>query len=387
MPDPGRYEPYRVYLMDVSYFSGKLEAYLRYKEIPFQRVEAGTSELLDPIYTHTGLMKVPVVECANGQWLKDTTPMLYWFDRHYPRQPIIPSDPYVHFLSKLVEDYADEWLWRPALYYRWMFPQDFRLMGDRIAREVMSNWPIPRLVGWYFGKRQQAIQVRGEGVRPHNEEYVKNTYLNNIKHLQSILDETPYLLGEHPTLVDFGYFASMFRHFGLDPTPARIMRERAPAVYEWLARLWNAKASRHPGEQKIGDFSHPGWDWIFKDIGEVYLPYLAANALAWREQRKHFDYKVPAVAFPKLPVSQYRVWCRGELQRAYAALPEAVRERVRARLQPADLDGALKQYGLIESGLENEFHLPLQRTPKPARGLRRLKLSITGTPQDMPASD
>lgn len=359
---------------------------MRYKEIPWQRVDVGTKELLDTVYTHTGLMKVPVVECANGQWLKDTTPMLYWFEQQYPQQPIIPTDPYTHFLTKLVEDYADEWLWRPALYYRWMFPQDFNLLGNRIAREVLSNWPLPRLTGWYFGKRQQALQVRGDGVRPHNEEYVKNTYLYNIKYLQSILESSPYLLGAHPTLVDFGYFASMFRHFGLDPTPARIMREQAPAVYEWLARMWNAKASNHPAQQAISDFSHAGWDWILKDIGEVYLPYLAENALAFREQRKRFDFQVPTVAFPKLPVSQYRVWCRGELQRAYAALSEDVRERVQARLQPADLDGAMKQYGLIESGLENEFHLPLHRTPRPARGLQRLKLSITGTPQDMPDS-
>ncbi len=378
------YEPYRVYLMDVSYFSGKLEAYLRYKEIPWQRVDTGVPELLDPVYTHTGLMKVPVVECANGQWLKDTTPMLYWFEQRYTQQPIIPTDPYTHFLSKLVEDYADEWLWRPALYYRWMFAQDRRLLGDRIAREVMHNFPNSRLTGWYFGKRQQAIQVRGDGVRPYNEEYVKNTYLNNIKYLQSILQSSPYLLGAHPSLVDFGYFASMFRHFGLDPTPARIMREQAPAVYEWLARMWNSRASLLPAEQAMSDFSHLGWDGVFKDIAEVYLPYLADNALAYREGRKHFDFSVPTVSFPKLKVSQYRVWCRGELQRAYAALSDDVRARVNERLKPSDLDAQMRQYGLIESGLENEFNLPLMRTPKPAHGLRKLRLMLEGTPQDMP---
>ena len=383
MSDPSRYEPYRAYVMDVSYFSGKLEAYLRYKEIPFERVETGTPELLDPIYTHTGLMKVPVVECANGQWLKDTTPMLYWFEQQYPSVSIIPADPYSHFLSRLVEDYADEWLWRPALYYRWVYPQDFRLLGDRIAREVMTNWPVPRLVGWYFGKRQQAVQVRGDGVRAHNEDYVKETYLNNINSLQSILESSSYLLGSHPSLVDFGYFASMFRHFGLDPTPAKIMRQQAPAVYEWLARLWNAKASHLPATQIFSDFSHAGWDWIFKDIGEAYLPYLADNAQAFAEGRKRFDFSSSTVSFPNLKVSQYRSWCRGELQRAYADLPEEVKARLAERL-PFDLDALMQQHGIIESGLESEFDLPLQRSPRPARGLQRIKLMLEGTPQDMP---
>jgi hypothetical protein len=29
----------------------------------------------------------------------------------------------------------------------------------------------------------------------------------------------------------------MLRHFGQDPTPADIMRNRAPGVYEWVARM------------------------------------------------------------------------------------------------------------------------------------------------------
>ena len=35
----------------------------------------------------------------------------------------------------------------------------------------------------------------------------------------------------------------MLRHFGQDPTPAEIMRSRAPGVYEWVARMWNLRAS------------------------------------------------------------------------------------------------------------------------------------------------
>ena len=31
------WEPITAYVVDMSYFSGKMEAYLRYKEIPFER--------------------------------------------------------------------------------------------------------------------------------------------------------------------------------------------------------------------------------------------------------------------------------------------------------------------------------------------------------------
>lgn len=52
---------YRAYVMDVSYFSGKLEAYLRYKQMPYERVEVGWRQLEEQVAPLTGLMKVPVL--------------------------------------------------------------------------------------------------------------------------------------------------------------------------------------------------------------------------------------------------------------------------------------------------------------------------------------
>ena len=112
------WEPITAYVADVSYFSGKMEAYLRYKEIPFERRVADMKMMRDEILPATGLMKVPVLRLANGQWLKDTTPMIDWLEAQYPDSPVIPKDPVLRFMSKLVEDYADEWCWRAALYWR-----------------------------------------------------------------------------------------------------------------------------------------------------------------------------------------------------------------------------------------------------------------------------
>ena len=118
-----------VYLADMSYFSGKMEAYLRYKEIPYERRLATSKTMRDEVLSATGLMKVPVIRLPDGRWLKDTTPMIDWFESQYPVPPVIPRDPVLRFVSKLVEDYADEWCWRAALYWRWCFPE-----GKQIGR-------------------------------------------------------------------------------------------------------------------------------------------------------------------------------------------------------------------------------------------------------------
>ena len=76
--------PMTVYLADMSYFSGKMEAYLRYKEIPYERRLATSKTMRGEVLRATGLMKVPVIRLPDGQWLKDTTPMIDWFEGALP---------------------------------------------------------------------------------------------------------------------------------------------------------------------------------------------------------------------------------------------------------------------------------------------------------------
>jgi glutathione S-transferase len=359
MPVDGRY---RVYVMDVSYFSGKLEAYLRYKEIPYERVEVRWSQVGSEILRATGVMKVPVVRTPAGDWLQDTTPIIDWMEARHPEGAIIPSDPFEAFFSRLLEDYADEWLWRPALHYRWSYALDARLLSQRIAAEVMGDWPLPtRLVAMQVRRRQRRIYVSGDGVTAHTRPHVEGIYLDTLDRLQRLLAEQPYLLGGRPSLADFGFFASMFRHFSLDPTPARIMRERAPAVYEWVARLWNARHSRTHGDWLPAGTIPDIWHEILADAGSGYLEYLHANAVAWRSGSTRLDVTLQGVPYRQLPVVQYRVWCRERLQEHFEALPEGMRSAVRAVLERAGAWEPLWRDGRIASHLHDDTTPPVCR--------------------------
>lgn len=134
--------PMRVYGLDLSYFTGKFEAYLRYKEILHERIEL-SSGLLRMVARRTGVAQMPAVELPDGRWMTDTTPMIEWLETRFESPPVLPADPVLAFLSYLLEDYADEWLWRPALHYRWSFQPDARLLSDRIAREMLHDIKAP----------------------------------------------------------------------------------------------------------------------------------------------------------------------------------------------------------------------------------------------------
>ncbi|MDB5977649.1 MAG: glutathione S-transferase family protein [Nevskia sp.] len=380
-------EPYTLYLYWISYFSGKMQAYLRYKEIPHRTVEPKwRGELLHEIYTNTGLMKVPVVRTPQGEWLADSTPMIDWFEARHPQGGVIPEDPLQAFFCRLVEDYADEWLWRPALHYRWSYRTDAHALSRRFAETFLSDQPMPRaMIAAMARNRQHRIYVAGDGITPATRPHVESIYLDTLDRLQAIFERRPFLLGARPCLADFGFFASMFRHFSLDPTPSLIMQQRAPAVLEWVARLWNARHSATQGEwYGAGTLPH---DWLplLRDIGSAYLPYLHANAVAWREGRSRFDIEVQGTRYRSLPVVQYRVWCRERLQQHFAALPEEARAPVEELLAATGALQPLLADGSIASGLYTDTVPPLCR-PRAVGAMERLRLFVTGTHWQIPGA-
>jgi len=328
----GNAAPLRVYGSDISYFTGKLEGYLRYKEIPYERIAITRRYWERVIPRETGVAQMPAVELPDGRWMTDTTPMIDWLETQWPEPAVVPTDPLQSFVSRLLEDYADEWLWRPALHYRWSYRGDALLLSRRIVDEVLPDLPLPgAMKRWFIRLRQQRRYVRGDGVTDRTRSHVESIYLKTLAHLEAILATRPFVLGEVPTLADFGFFASMFRHFGLDPTPSAIMRTRASAVWEWVARVWNARASRTGGALSAGIPTE--WGPVLDEIGEAYLPYLCANAEARKAKRRRFDVTIQGVVYEHLPTSRYRVWCLERLRSHFDALADTPRREVRALLE------------------------------------------------------
>lgn len=321
----------RVHGSSISYFTGKLEAYLRYKEIAYELVPM-TPLVRARVGRRTGTTQMPAVELPDGRWMTDTTPMIAWLESQHPDPAVIPDDPLQGFASRLVEDYADEWLWRPALHYRWSHRGDALLLSRRIVDEMMPRVPLPGALK-RFGIRQRQLRryVRGDGVDAATRAHVEGVYLRSLDQLEAIVAARPFLLGDRPTLADFGFFASMFRHFGLDPTPAAIMLVRAPGVFAWLGRVWNARGTRTVGA--LADGMPADWSPILREIGDAYLPYLCANAVAWKARERRFDVEIQGTRYRALPVSRYRVWCLERLRAHFETLTGDPREEAQRLLE------------------------------------------------------
>lgn len=319
-----------LYGSKISYYTGKMEAYLRYREIPFTFISL-TPKLLRMLRAETGTSQMPAIRLPDGRLMTDTTPMIDFLEQAFDAHQVIPSSPLQRFVSKLLEDYAEEWLWRPAMHYRWSYAEGRELLGRSIVDELMGEVKIPAPVKRTMIRyRQHTFYVKRDGVTRDTWNHVESIYLGALDRLEAVLGDRPFLMGSRPTLADFGFFASMFRHFSQDPTPSRIMRDRAPAVHEWQARLWNARGSdggdivpRVPADLEP----------FLTDAGRTYLPYLNANARAWQQRAERLDFEIEGVRYRNVPVSQYRVWCLQALRDHFADLPAAQKTEVQQLLE------------------------------------------------------
>ena len=310
-------QPLVVYGSSASYYTGKLEAYLRAKGIPY-RLEPFSESNMRRCARHTGVVQIPQVECADGSWLVDTTLIIEYFERVRPEPAVTPREPAVAFTSRLFEDYGDEWLWRPAMHYRWSFPETARLMSAWLAEHVGERRAPQWAKRLFWRQRQHRTFVAGDGVTRATRATVERFYLDTLEALEAIFAHRPFVLGERPTEADFGFFASLFRHFFCDPAPGRIMRERAPGVHEWVARMWNLRPARL-ATAPLPDRLPDDLGALGRAVTEVYLPYLDANAAAYAAGEPRVRYQVRSTTFAE-PVKPYRVWCRDRLRQALTAL-------------------------------------------------------------------
>lgn len=324
---------WRLHGLKQSYFTGKLEAYLRVKGVAFDFVEMNVAGFR-ACGRATGVYQMPQLQAPDGEWLTDTTAILRRFETDQPEPALQPSSPVAAFLSLFLEDAFDEWLWRPALYYRWAFHEDSRLMGRQLGRTMMRDIPAPLgLRAFGIRRRQQRTFLRQDGVTAETAPLVEAIYADTLAMLEPIFASRPFLFGERPVAADFGLFGPMFRHFFSDPTPAALMRETAPNVMAWVARLWAltpeaAAAAPRPADAPVD------LDPLLKLAAHEHLTELSANLDAVIERRAQARFDLRGARW-RTPVSPYCAACLIDLRTLYAALPAADLAAVDARLGPA----------------------------------------------------
>ena len=118
--------------------------------------------------------------------------------------------------------------------------------------------------------------------------------------------------------------------------------------------MWNAKHSKLSPDITWMWPQADYWQPLLRRICSDYLPYLHQNAIAFSSGKKRFNYQGETLAFANTVTTDYRVWCRQQLQARFYDLSANEQQQVNQLFAKAGGLSSLHQDGVIDSGQDQQ---------------------------------
>jgi glutathione S-transferase len=344
---------YRLFGSIGSPYALKLRALMRYQRLPFDWVPTSLDWVPDGL-DHPPLSEKPRQQIAHirppvipvvyfpkdGSYRNDSTFVAYSLDEEAGPYSIVPPDPGIALLSHLLEDMADEWAVKIAFHYRWGHPPDSAFKSRIVVGELLGGG-FDRATQLAAAKKfadRQIGRMPLVGSTPSNAPLIVETFQRTLAAFDALEESTTFIFGARPVLADFGWYGQVVS-LATDPTPWAIMRERAAGVFPYLQLLEDASGIDEEWPPLTASLP-PAATALLRLAGEVYLPFLEANAKALAAGDKTFSFSALG-----LPYSQgtfkYQVKCLQWLRDEANALRGESRDRTYAILQATGCFNAL----------------------------------------------
>ena len=249
-------KPHTLYAITHSLYSGRARAYLIKHGIAFRELSTGHESFKAEVLPKSKLPTIPTLVTPQGEVIRDGAAIIEHFEAANNR-PSRPPGPRQQIISALFDVIGTDGLLRPAMHYRWNFPEDnleflryhfFYSQRDTPKREEKTEQMMDRM-------RYAAMIF---GVTDQTSAGVEALYLEYLDALNTHFEQYPYLLGWRPCIGDFGLLAPMYAHLGRDPYPAKIMQQRATRVFRWVERMNRA-------DQDAPEYFNAGTEFLSAD--------------------------------------------------------------------------------------------------------------------------
>jgi len=256
---------YRLFSWEHSYFSGKIRAYLRYKDHfgglgpGFEDVFATQEIIQKVLLPATGENAVPQLQSPDGEFIQDTSLIIDFCEERHPEPSVIPSpvtSPRQNLASYLIELLADEWMLVYGYWERWHYSlagvepnhEKFNAQqwgptinpkGTGPERAAGARWffdtlfhindPENATIGPYIGLIQLGMTQRTEAAW-------SQSFTRLLERLEEHFGVHDYVLGGLPTLADFALVGPLYAHIYRDAVTGFMLRRDFPVVAEWVER-------------------------------------------------------------------------------------------------------------------------------------------------------
>jgi len=314
-----------------SPYSMKMRAILRYRRLPhiWKQVDMADRSL----FARVRAPVIPIIEFPDGSWHNDSTPMIFTLEKRHRERSVVPDDPGQAFIAYLLEDMADEWGTKAMFHYRWFRERDQKQMSEWLSFDRLRGHGRQAILqSAEVFRTRQVGRMALVGCTPENAPIIEESAKRIMTLLDSHVTEEAYLFGSRPSLADFGWMGQLSQ-LAVDPTPDDLMREIAPFAFRWLMNLDDASGVEGEWRDPKAPLS-PALEGLLKMAGEIYFPFLIANAKAIEKGETSFSVELLGRTYSQ-GAFRYQQRCLWDLRQAFAKLDAAARASIAAMLENA----------------------------------------------------
>jgi len=237
--------PVTLYGSPPSLYSGKARSYLRKAGIPFEEKLQSHPDYAARILPAIKRFVIPVLETPEGDIIQDTTEIIEFLEARSDKPLCVyPESPKQRIISMIIEMFGDEGMLRPAMHYRWNFPEEndhfISMEFGRFMKADSAEDEAYQLAAMPKAAMQKYLP--GLGITEATIPAIEAKYEELLTALNEHFLRSPYLLGGTPTMADFGLYGPMYAHLARDPAPEMLMKRKANRVWRWVERMTAANA-------------------------------------------------------------------------------------------------------------------------------------------------
>ena len=289
---------YGLYGLELSMFSRKLEAQLRFQGIPYEW-RFKTDERSKEIEARSGTHFIPALITPDNWVIHDTIALGPLLNSRFDEVPVIPPGPMQRAVCFVLEDIFNHWLGRVAVHTRWCYPENVTWVGPRFGANAMldrsidvpfSDEELAQLtpVGEFMRDSFGLPVCKNTGVGPEQSESVKADFTDMINVLSSHFASHNFLLGPRPCIADFALAGACKAHFVTDPTPVSWLGDHKEMLFDYTDRVFNANAA--DAQWMENDELPESLNSIFDYAQKTYFVFAPASIRAGLSGEKYYEY-------------------------------------------------------------------------------------------------
>ncbi|MEO1305126.1 MAG: glutathione S-transferase N-terminal domain-containing protein [Pseudomonadota bacterium] len=257
-----------LYAAAQSLYSGRARSYLIKAGISYREKAPIDDHFASVVLPKAGgQMTIPMIETQDGLVVRDGAAIIDHFEASSGHR-FSPATPKQNLISRLFDVIGAEGLLRPAMHYRWDYPEENLPLLNFHFESLMPRGP---------GRSDRAKKVADRmrmasqfmGVTAQSQAVIQTHYGDVMQALDRHFAAFPYLLGGRPSIGDFGMIAPLYGHLGRDPKPLSMMTQTAVHLFRWVERM-------NRPEPDISEFDDSSEAYLAGDT----IPETLINALS-----------------------------------------------------------------------------------------------------------